>query len=873
MAEQNTHIGGNINAEKVVVAPVQQNFGATGDNVRGWTEALLRGPLEKADQTRRAQEAEQASSEGRHAAAADDFLAVAAALADNDFEPAANTYRSRAAGAYAKADQTERAFGLYMALARESLDGGDMSAVIHARHAREVATAENSWEADALLARANWPEQEEGDVEALRRAWEKTDGQSCEADWAAALVELLLLNGEREPALRTARDVSERLPLAPGPRLQLELDLLDLSESVDDSEALEASWQHLLTWAQDPQLPVEVTAVVLQRRGVALARQGNRDAARSAFLQATQAWTREPRFNDQAAEAFFSAISASLALGDLSSAFDDALPLARSLRGVEKTATSHTERLELRGLRALLQDKHPDALRQLATAHNLARRAGNLSDFFQVTEELGDLYLASKRPLFALESYMQVGNAKKTKQIGEGLSVDDVLGAIPLDGAPWERTAAWAAVAGAGRITSDEGAATVAEAALAEFELEPPDGFPPNPSFYAGEALAGVICAIPDELLNRTLEALRERLRRGAGDPRRLADPFLLISLAERADESGILVDALLDSNLQPSIPVQPLADLLDERPDLQERLIRAAKDGDRTALNFVDFSGLFEKDEELVARARDEVRAAVAGEPREVSEENGVTTVSYGIGTSLAPIGMLARHCEESDRRALAQKLVGIVTDPDPQLPIMTRVSAVEGLHNLAPALPEDTVDDTVKALWARAERDDEPADFDRVGVDDPLARFKINMAPPGALQTASLEALSRVAQHAPSAISTLLNATMVALRSGRDQLLVAAMHALAHNPELGVPGFEANQFLAHHNETIRLAALDLLSSDPSTGLQYAAMLINDPSPRVRFRLIGLAVEADGGGELLQALSSDPDSYTRAMAKARLGE
>ncbi len=468
---------------------------------------------------------------------------------------------------------------------------------------------------------------------------------------------------------------------------------------------------------------------------------------------------------------------------------------------------------------------------------------------------------------------MQVGETKKAKQIGEELSVDDVLCAVPLDGAPWERTAAWAAVAGAGRITSDEGAAAVAETALAELELEPPDGFPPNPSFYAGEALAGVICAVPNELLGRALEALRARLRRGAGNPRRLADPFLLISLVGRADETDILVDALLDSNLQPSIPVQPLADLLNERPDLQERLIRAAKDGDRTALNFVDFSGLFEKDEELVARARDEVRAAVADEPREVSEENGVTTVSYGIGTSLAPIGMLARHCEESDRRALAQKLVGILTHPDPQLPIMTRVSAVEGLHNLAPALPEDTVDDVVKALWARAERDDEPADFDRVGVDDPLARFTVNMAPPGALQTAALEALSRVAQHAPSAISTLVNAIMVALRSGRDQLLVAAMRALAHNPELGVPGFEANQFLPHHNETIRLAALDLLSSDPSTGLQYAAMLINDPSPRVRFHLIGLAVEADGGGELLRALSRDPDSYTRAMAKARLGE
>jgi hypothetical protein len=872
MAEQTTNVG-SLRAKNVVIAPVQQNFGATGDGVRGWSEALLRGPLERSGQGPRALEAEEAESEGRHGAAADGFLAVAAALSDNDFGPAATSYRSRAADAYAKAGQNERAFSLHMALARGSLDEGDLRAVAHARSASRVASAENSWEAQALLARANWPEQEEGDVEALRRAWEKADGRPDEAEWAAALVELLLLNGEREPAIQIARDVCERLTRIPGPRLFLELDLLDLSEGLEDDDDLDRSWAELVAWAQNPELPLDATAMVLQRRGVALARRGDAEAARVAFLQATQAWTREPRYDDQAAEAFFSAISSGLALGDISVAYDDALPLARSLRGGAKTTTAHTERLELRGLRAVLGERHPDAHRQLATAHNLARRAGNLSDFFQVTEELGDLYLASGRPAWALAAYTQVGAAKKTRQAGEGLSVDDVLEAVSLEGARWERTAAWAAVAGAGRIVSDNGAATVAEHALAELDREPPSGFPPNPSFYAAEALAGVISAVPDGLLPRSLDVLRDRLQRKAGEPRQLAHPFLLVSLLGRVDETEILVDSLLDPVLSSSVPMSPLAQLVEERPDLQKRLLDAAKAGDRTALDFVDFSGLFGTDEELIGRARQAVRAAVAHEPREVTEENGTTTVSYGIGTSLAPVGMLARHCEEADRRTLAEKFVGILLDPDPHLPIMTRVSAAEGLHNLAPGLPGDVVTPVVDALSARAASDDEPADFDRFGVDDPLARFTVNMAPPGALQTAALDALSQVARHAPAAIPSLTEATVAALRSGRDQLLVAALNAVAVNDEMAVPGLQARPFLSHQNPTVRIAALDLVSAEAPVDLTVLERLLQDPSSQVRFHLIGIATDTQGGRELLEALSTDPDSYTRAMARSRLAE
>jgi len=872
MTEQRTHVE-NVRGERVVIAPVQ-HIGVTGDGVRGWTEALLRGPLEKADQVRRAQRAESDAENGEHEAAAEGFVAVAQALADQNFEPAAASYRGRAAEAYAQAGFKGQAFRLFMDISRDALEEGDLTAVFRARRAREVAPPEFAWEADALKARANWPEQEEGDVDALRRAWEETRGKPGEAEWASALVELLSLNGEIQAALAVARDVKERVSVEPGARLRLELDFLDLLETPENEDEGETLWRELLDWALDPQLPPAVTAGVLQRRGVVLARRGNLDGARKSFLGATQVWARDPAFNDQAAEAFFSAGSAAMALGDLSAAFNDARPLALSLRGTKATPTSRTERLIRRGLRALVGGSHPDALRLFGTAYNLSRRAGNLSDYFQAAEGLGDVLLAGERPAMALAAYIQAGNSKKAAEVGKMLSVDDVLTVAPVDGAPWERIAAWAAIAGAGRSISDEGAGTIATYALQELEMATPSGFPPNASFHAAEALANIVCSVPDEMLARSLEVLRKRLRSRAGDPKRLVEPFLLISLAGRADETEIVLDAMLADDIQAAIPIGVLDSLLEQRSDQQERLLNAAREGDGTALDTVAFSGLLERDEQLVKHAKERVRAAITSQPREEDESDGVRTVSYGIGTSLAPVGVLARYCEESEQRALADSLLRILRDPDPQLPIMTRVSAVEGLHNLAEVVPRDLVDELADSLVARACSPDEPAEWDRVGVDDPLARFRINMAPKDALQTSSLEALSQLAKHHPGVLKPLADALLVAMQSGSDRLLTAGLRVLTTHLELGLPGLDIRLFLMHQSEAVRLAALDAISQrDPDAALQAAMRLVQDPSPRIRTRLVGIAADSEGGGELLKALAEDRDSYTRAMAKQRLAQ
>ena len=467
-----------------------------------------------------------------------------------------------------------------------------------------------------------------------------------------------------------------------------------------------------------------------------------------------------------------------MALGDLSAAFNDARPLALSLRGTDATVTSRTERLIRRGLRALVGASHPDALRLFGTAYNLSRRAGNLSDYFQAAEGLGDVLLAGERPAMALAAYVQAGNSKKAAEVGKMLSVDDVLAAAPVDGAPWERVAAWAAIAGAGRSVSDEGAGTIATYALRELEREAPSGFPPGPASFTRRMHS------PISSVRSPRRCWRVRLRRCESDCE--AAPETRSGWLSHSFSSALSAGQTRLRSC--STRCSPTTSRRQSRsaystpywssdPISKGRLLGAARDGDGTALDAVAFSGLLERDEQLMEYARERVRAAIASQPREEDESDGVRTVSYGIGTSLAPVGVLARYCEEPEQRALAESLLRILRDPDPQLPIMTRVSAVEGLHNLAEVVPRDLVDELADALASQACSTDEPAEWDRVGVDDPLARFRINMAPKDALQTSSLEALSQLAKHHPGVLKRLADGLLVAMQSGSDRLLTAGL------------------------------------------------------------------------------------------------
>jgi len=716
----------------VTVAPTQIIAGATGSAVRGWTEALLQGPLDHAGLRERADEAQRLRDDGDATAAAEGFEAVAEALVEAGYAQAADIYLERAARAYAEGPDRERARDLHLRLARAALGDGSLDGQEHARRARELSAAESAWEADALLAAASWPERQEGDFEAIRRAWDETRGTDAEVEWAARFVELALLTGERrEEAVEIASATRDRHALAKGDRLYLELDYLDLLEA--DHERVDSAWGELVNFLTDPRLPVYVAGTAYQRRGVALARRGSAPESRSAFLQAVAQWARLPGFDDQAAEAYFSASSALLLLGDMTAASDrDAASLARTLRGPELTETAKTERLLRQGMRALVNEDFPKAFRTLSVAMSTARRAGNLSDFLEAAEALGDCLRATvKHRGAALQAYVVAGRTKKAKQLTDGESVDDVLSVVSLHGPRWERAAAWAAVAGCGHHLSDEAAFTIADAALAEIEEEPAGGFPANAGYYALETLAHAICAVPPARRDQALDLLRQRYAVGLGKPNDLPAPFQEVTRAGIADETETLVEGLIESPLQRPRGAE-VVDVLDRNTDAYARVLAAARDGHAEALKAVAFLDSLHEDADALAQAANKVEAVIdAPLRREVSQEGGTRTVSYGVGESLAAEGIYARHCPENTRARLVAKLLETLAATD--LPLMTRVGAAEALLNMAPAIPAGLVEDVVRALGSLALMDDVLAEVDRLGADEPLGAWVANPNWPG--------------------------------------------------------------------------------------------------------------------------------------------
>jgi hypothetical protein len=870
VAEQRVEVR-DVKARSLTIAPQQTVLGARGPNVRGWTEALVRGPLARLGLADRAQAAAALVEARDHARAAVEFEALAEELRAAEYGPAADEYLARAASAYADGQQSEAAYRIYAGLARGSLGDGEMTALVRARQAREVAPPERVWEAEALLARASWPEQGPGDEAALRSAWECSRGEAGEAEWASALVELLLLNGKSSEALEVAREARGRLPLDAGERLDLELDYLDLLEQEEGDGAAEPEWKGMIDWATDLRArPLDATARIWQRRGVALARREDGEGARRAFTQAVETWGREPGYEDQMAEAYFSSLTAVNALGDPTAIFDEARPLAVEMRGANQTATALVERLERRGLRYLLNGKHPDAFRALATAHNLARKAGNLSDFFRVTEELGDALAAAQYPVQALSAYVAAGAAKKASELADEMTVDALSEVVELASPRWQRTAAWCAIASAGRLVSDPVAATLIRQALDEIERDAPTGFPPNPTFYAADALGNLVCAAPEAERPRALELLRERLFANAGDPKHLADPLVTAMVVGFGGEES-LVDAFLDENLHARIEPSLVGELAAERDELRERLAQAARGGHHAALDALAFGDLLGDDAELMEGASERVARVASSPNKEVTSEGGVQTVEVGIGASYAVEGLLARRLSPELRESLTEKLLSILADP--QLPIMMRAGAVDGLHKLAPALPKGQVKTVAEALHQAAVNEHVPQDFERLGEGDLLARFKISMAPPEALRSGAVQALAVLAKYQPQFRPLLGEVVPAALSSPVEALVVAGLYAVRQHPDFDV-GVPLQAFGLKPSATMRIAAYGVaLASEPDASRGILAAMARDADPRVRRAAIKASADYEIDTDTIAALTEDPDCFNRALARRALAE
>lgn len=290
------------------------------------TRALVQGPLEITGQAQTAAEAERLAEAGEPGGAGGLYLQVAAALDDHQLAIAAEAYRERAAMLLYDAGDPERAAPLLVEVGRARARRGSDLAGSTARALRKAPGAVDAV-VDGVEALHEWPLDAGGAIAALRAAADASSGEE-RIRWLADLVGMMSIF---EPAYVVLDAAGDLVPLAPGARLELELDLLDAVEVVEGAEAAETRWAGVLDWV-DTRAGAAERGLAWQRRGVCLARRDDTRAAETAFRKAMAQWAQSSAGGEQVADALYSLQSAMALNGGFPGDPEDRV-LAAELRG------------------------------------------------------------------------------------------------------------------------------------------------------------------------------------------------------------------------------------------------------------------------------------------------------------------------------------------------------------------------------------------------------------------------------------------------------------------------------------------------------------------------------------------------------------
>ena len=309
-----THIDPHL--DSLVSERVEERLERFAAQQQRWTEqtdAALSGPLRVCGQHEAAAEALAAVQRRDWPAAADRYEQLADAVRVR-FPSVADALLLRAARAADELGDRPRAARLYLVVSSAAARRGDSVADFAAFRASWLLPEDERWRAHAAMARAAWPEQPEDNIDALV-AFARGCGENLEdlEEWTSSAVAALAAQGD----WATAKELAERAILqlgpirGPGPRLELELDLLDASAAL--GEDIEYRLRKLAL--SDVGRQAETGGQIAARWGCAEARRGRLDEACAHFREAAARWRDVPG-EDEIAEAVFSQYSARQLLGD-----------------------------------------------------------------------------------------------------------------------------------------------------------------------------------------------------------------------------------------------------------------------------------------------------------------------------------------------------------------------------------------------------------------------------------------------------------------------------------------------------------------------------------------------------------------------------
>jgi len=769
---------------------------------------------------------------------------------------AAEAYRERAAMLLYDAGHPERAAPLLAEVGRARARRGSDLAGSTARSMRKAPSAVAAV-VDAVDALHDWPLDPDGAIAALRAAAAASSGEEW-IRWHADLVGLMSIF---EPADAVIDAVDLDTPLAPGARLELELDLLDAVEAIEGAEGAETRWTVVLDWV-DTRAGGAERGLAWQRRGVCLARRGDTRAAETAFRKAMAQWAQSSTGGEQVADALYSLQSAMALNGDFPGNPEDGI-LAAELRGPGESEAARAEMLTHWGMRARIRGKLPKALRNYWHAYAIARRSGSLVSRIEIAETLAELYAETGREGVALSLSIDAGQGKRAAELARTLRGEEVALALRPQGARWERAATWHAVGAAGRRLPEEAARDLLPLALAA-SREPNIGFGP-PALPARRALAALAPFAEGEMREEVLEQLRLELQGPPLDQRKAAAQALVL-----ATNAGI-TDATED--LLRAFAADPLdmrgvhPGWLEARPELAEIIRPGALEGSAPLLALLVEARLAEGDAEVEAACTEDAQRTSGIET--VHEGDGQFGIDMGVSFHLS--GITGRCAEAPARAALLVRMLEMARDPRDSEE--NRAVAVAAVDKLAPALTLAQAREAAEAL-ASLGLGDYPASIVDENLDDPLSPTQIKLHTPHMLRASAITALAELAAARPELDrSDVVRAVAAGLRDGSEIVTAAALGALAKLPDVCSPVPLEHALLAPDRQ-IRDAALVawLLRQGALPDDRYLEALLRDPDEGIRWRvLVAASKDPERGPAVLARIEQeDEDVYFRLVARRR---
>jgi hypothetical protein len=329
-------------------------------------------------------------------------------------------------------------------------------------------------------------------------------------------------------------------------RLRLELDIIEAIEERDGSEAADVAWRKLRARVS-PKHDTAASALSWQRRAIVFHRRGDLGEMAEAILKAATWWSESTTLSGEASEAWFAWRMALQLSGEMVTEGQHEFALAASIRRRRHVDTEAARELETSGLSARTMGQFADSRTRLFEAYVLRRRRGQLFDVMRILHELGHVHEQAGEVASAIPLFIASGGEQQAERAARSASGSDVFEGLRLDGPAWERAATYAVLAMRGREAPQDFVERWAEKVLDEAAQPWFSVVSPQPALRARNALAALMCALPERLRERALTQLRHDALSGfIGASRDAANALWMSTVLGWSDETPLLADAVL---------------------------------------------------------------------------------------------------------------------------------------------------------------------------------------------------------------------------------------------------------------------------------------------------------------------------------------